>query len=61
MSLLNLILGILIVWLLKPRIFFKPNGNLRLYGFGYDEEGYKKTIYTFHIFVILFAVFLSTK
>lgn len=50
--------SILIVYMLKPSISFKPNGQLRNYGFGYDSDGYKKTLYTMHNIIILIAVIL---
>lgn len=52
-----LILLIFIIYILKPSIIFKSNGETRLYGLGYDEDGYKKTLYTFH-FIIIVIVFL---
>lgn len=47
---------ILIFYMIKPSISFKPNGQLRNYGFGYDSDGYKKTLYTMHNIIILLAV-----
>lgn len=47
---------ILIFYMIKPSISFKPNGQLRSYGFGYDSDGYKKTLYTMHNIIILLAV-----
>lgn len=49
---------ILIIYLLKPNIFFKPNGKTRLYGLGYDDDGYKKTLYTFQFAIIIIALLL---
>jgi hypothetical protein len=49
---------ILIFYMVKPSISFKPNGQLRSYGFGYDSDGYKKTLYTMHNIIILLAVLL---
>ena len=49
---------ILIFYMVKPSISFKPNGQLRTYGFGYDSDGYKKTLYTMHNIIILLAVLL---
>jgi hypothetical protein len=51
-----LIGSIAILYLLKPSILFKPNGRPRQYGIGYDDEGYKKTFYTFQLAVILIVV-----
>lgn len=49
---------ILIIYILKPNIFFKPNGKTRLYGLGFDDEGYKKTLYTFQFAIIIIALVL---
>jgi hypothetical protein len=49
---------ILIIYILKPTMFFKPNGKTRLYGLGYDEEGYKKTLYTFQFCIIIIVLIL---
>ena len=46
------------LYLLKPSILFKPNGKPRLYGIGYDDEGYKKTLYTFQFIIIIIVVLL---
>jgi hypothetical protein len=50
--------AILIFYLVKPSISFKPNAQLRNYGFGYDSDGYKKTLYTMHNIIILLSVIL---
>lgn len=44
---------IVFVYLTKPTLFFKSNGELREYGIGTDGDGYKKTLYTFHFFIII--------
>lgn len=49
---------ILIIYLLKPNIFFKPNGTTRIYGLGYDDQGYKKTLYTFQFAIIIIVLML---
>lgn len=49
---------ILILYLIKPNIFFKPNGKTRVYGVGFDEEGYKKTLYTFQFAIIIIVLIL---
>jgi hypothetical protein len=49
---------ILIIYLLKPNIFFKPNGKTRIYGLGYDDQGYKKTLYTFQFAIIIIVLML---
>lgn len=50
--------AISILYMLKPSIMFKPNGKIRDYGVGYDEEGYKKTLYTFQFCIIIIIVFI---
>ena len=50
--------GIVILYLTKPSISFKPNGQLRTYGFGYDADGYKRTLYTMQNLIILLAIIL---
>ena len=52
-----LILFILAIYMIKPSLIFKPNGKPREYGFGYDNEGYKKTLFTF-LFVVMIASIL---
>lgn len=53
------LLGIIVVlYSIKPSILFKPNGKPRVYGVGYDEEGYKKTLYTFQFAVIVVVLLL---
>ena len=47
---------IIITYIIKPSILFKPNGKPRLYGIGYDYEGYKKTLYTFQFAIIIFSL-----
>jgi hypothetical protein len=53
-----LIGSIIILYIVKPSISFKPSGQLRNYGFGYDSDGYKKTLYTLPILIIFLTVFL---
>ena len=53
-----LIGSIVILYIVKPSISFKPSGQLRNYGFGYDSDGYKKTLYTLPIIIIFLTVFL---
>lgn len=49
---------IIIIYMLKPSIIFKPNGKFREYGLGYDNEGYKKTMYTMQNIILLMALFI---
>lgn len=53
------LVGIIIVfYIMKPSISFKPSGQLREYGFGYDTSGYKKTLYTTYNIILFTTVFL---
>lgn len=56
-----LIFSVIALFYLKPTITFKPNGKPREYGFGLDSENFKKTLFTVHFFVILFAFFIFKK
>lgn len=47
---------IVILYVIKPSLSFKPNGQLRNYGFGYDSDGYKKTLYTLPMIIIFLTV-----
>lgn len=52
------LIGIIaLLYMLKPSILFKPNGKPRQYGVGYDDEGYKKTLYSFQLAIIVAVVF----
>lgn len=53
-----LLLVIVLVFQIKPNFLFKPNGKLREHGYGLDSEGYKKTLFTLHFFIIFVAVLL---
>jgi hypothetical protein len=58
-KILPYLLGIILIfYMIKPSISFKPSGQLREYGFGYDSDGYKKTLYTMHNIIILLTVLL---
>lgn len=48
---------IILLYIIKPSISFKPNNKLREFGFGYDSENYKKTLYTMSN-IIIFTVIL---
>jgi hypothetical protein len=53
-----ILVSIVLLYIIKPPIVFKPNGKLREYGLGYDSEGYKQTLYTMHTLIIVLVVFL---
>jgi hypothetical protein len=50
-----LVFIIIALYSIKPSLFFKANGKPRAHGVGIDEEGYKKTLFTF-----FFAIFVLT-
>lgn len=53
------LVGIIIFfYIMKPSISFKPSGQLREYGFGYDVTGYKKTLYTAYNIILFMTIFL---
>jgi len=54
-----LVLIIITLFFMKPSISFKPNGQLREYGVGYDSQGYRKTFYTFQILIIVLTIILT--
>jgi hypothetical protein len=47
---------IIIIYILKPNFIFKPNGSHREYGLGYDRDGYKRSIYSMHVVIILIVI-----
>jgi hypothetical protein len=50
---------IIIFYLVKPSITFKPNGQLREFGVGYSKDGYRKTFLTFITLIFLFIIILK--
>jgi hypothetical protein len=54
-----LLTSIIIIYIVKPNILFKPNGKPRVYGIGKDDEGYKKTLYTFQFLIIILALIIN--
>jgi hypothetical protein len=55
-SILYISLFVIFVYIIKPSVIFKQDGNLREYGVGVSSDGYKKTLYTMHFFIIVFAI-----
>jgi hypothetical protein len=47
---------IILIYIMKPSLIFKPNGEHREYGLGYDKDGYKKSIYTMQLMIVLIVV-----
>ena len=50
---------IFLLYTIKPSILFKQNGKIRSYGVGYDEEGHKRTLYTFQFVIIIIVLLIS--
>jgi len=49
---------IILVYLVKPNIAFKQDGQLREFGFGIDKDNYKKTLFTMQNIIIFLTVIL---
>lgn len=49
---------IILIYIIKPSFFFTPNGSMRSYGLGSDSDGYNKSLYSFHYFLLIIGVFL---
>lgn len=57
-QLLYLICIIVMLYIIKPNILFKPNGKIREYGFNYSTDGFKRTLFTMHTIVIMSVILL---
>jgi hypothetical protein len=58
-TILTYIIGILIVlYMVKPPMLFKPTGKLREYGFNYGSDGHRKTLLLSMHNVIIFTTVL---
>ena len=53
------ILFIILLFVIKPNIIFKPNGLPRHFGFGHDKDGYKKTMYNIQLIIFIFILILN--
>lgn len=49
---------IILIYVIKPNIAFKPNGQLRNFGFGFDNDSYKKSLFTMQNIIIFLTVIL---
>lgn len=53
------LIGIItLLYIIKPNICFKQNNQLRNYGFGYDKDNYKKTLFTMQNLIIFITILL---
>jgi hypothetical protein len=57
-KLVSLISFIVVFYLIKPSITFKPDGTLREFGVGYSKDGYRKTFLTLLNIIILLSFYL---
>lgn len=53
------ILMVLLIYLTKPNLIYKPDGKLREYGAGYDKNGYKKTFFTLPITITIVVILIN--
>ena len=49
---------IIIFYIIKPSITFKPDGKLREFGVGYSKDGYRKTFLTLFNIIMLLTFYL---
>jgi hypothetical protein len=57
-KLVTLISFIVVYYLVKPSITFKPDGTSREFGVGYSKDGYRKTFLTLLNLIILLSFYL---
>lgn len=50
---------IIIFYLVKPSLTFKPDGKLREFGVGYSKDGYRKTFLTLFNIILILTVYLE--
>lgn len=48
-----LLMVITCIVFMKPNIIYRPDGQARSFGVGYDTEGYKKTLYNMPALIVL--------
>lgn len=53
------ILSIVLLYLSKPNLIYQPDGKIRGYGVGYSSQGYKKTLFTLPIVIVLIVIFIK--
>ena len=51
-----LFITIIILYLVKPNIAFTPDGRLRNFGYGLDENNYKKTLFTMQMIIFFLSI-----
>jgi hypothetical protein len=57
-KLVTLVSFIVIYYLVKPSLTFKPDGTLREFGVGYSKDGFRKTFLTLLNIILLLSVYL---
>jgi hypothetical protein len=58
MTLFYITVLIICVYYLKPSLFFDKDGGVRQYGFNSTQDGNQKTIFTFHLFILISSVLI---
>lgn len=51
---------ILLLFVVKPTLLFKPDGKQRTFGVGTDDQGFKKTLYTIPVLIVVFVALVTT-
>lgn len=55
---ITLTLLIIVFYIAKLNISFKPNGKSREYGVGFDNDGYKKTFFTPQFIILILTLII---
>lgn len=50
------ILFVIFLFTIKPNLIFKPNGQPRIFGLGFDTDGYKKTLFNVQVIIVVFSI-----
>uniref|UniRef100_A0A6C0DZL8 Uncharacterized protein n=1 Tax=viral metagenome TaxID=1070528 RepID=A0A6C0DZL8_9ZZZZ len=50
---------LVLIYAFKPLLFFTPDGSQRQYGMGFDDKGYKKTLYSINHAIVIIVFMLS--
>lgn len=48
---------LLLIFIIKPSIIFKPDGKIREFGLGYDDSNNKKTLFNIQFILLLVVIF----
>lgn len=58
-DIIYIIIIIVLFYNLKLSLLFKPTGEPREFGVGYDKNGYKKTFFTMFTFIIILILCIN--